>query len=87
MNQKWKDINQKGDSKMDKQELTPEQFTAIKQFASDLTTCFLNYQNTHHDSFSDIVLNYAIQVIDIHLSLAELKTDRHLRNMEKAVSK
>ena len=72
---------------MHNEELTHEQFTAIKDFASNLTTCFINYKNTHHDSFSDIVLSYAIQVIDIHLSLAELKADRHLCKIKEAVNK
>ena len=68
-------------------EISPEQFTAIKEFASELTTCFLNYQNTHHDAFSDIVLNYAIQVINIHVSLAEIAADRYLMEMKKAINK
>lgn len=68
-------------------QISPEQYQSIKEFASDLTTCFLAYQNTHHDAFSDIVLNYAIQVINIHVSLAELAVDRYLNNLEVACGK
>lgn len=68
-------------------QISPEQYQSIKEFASELTTCFLAYQNTHHDAFSDIVLNYAMQVIDIHLNLANLQVDTYLCNLEKAMNK
>ena len=68
---------------MNENELAPEQYQAIEKFASELKTCFFSYKNTHPDAFSDIVLNYVMQVIDIHVSLAELKTDRYLCNMAR----
>ena len=68
-------------------ELSPDQYQAIKEFAKELTECFLNYKRTHDEEFSNIVLNYAINIIDIHLKLAELEVARYLNNLEKAVKK
>ena len=68
-------------------QISPEQYQSIKEFASDLTTCFLAYQNNHHEAISNIILDYVIQVIAIHLSLAELAVDRYLMEMEEANAK
>ena len=68
-------------------ELSPKEYQAIKDFASELTTCFLSYKNTHNDTFSDIVLDYALQTIDIHLKLAELELQRYLNKFEEAQNK
>ncbi len=70
---------------MDK-ELTPQEFTAIKEFADGLRGCFESKKKTKEE-FTEIFMNYAIQVIDIHLSLSEIKVDRFLHNLEMAVRK
>ena len=68
-------------------ELSPAQYQAIKDFASGLTTCFLHYKNTHNEEFSNIVLNYAINIIDIHLQLAELEVEKCLMNLKNSLDK
>ena len=68
-------------------EISPEEFNAIKHFSDGLKECFLHYKHNHPDSFSDIVLNYVIQIIDIHLQLAELEVGMYLNNMAKEFEK
>jgi len=68
-------------------ELSPAEYQAIEDFAKGLTECFISYKNNHHDEFSDIVLNYVIGIIDIHLQLAELELKRYLNKFEKAQNK
>ena len=72
---------------MNKNELTPEQYQAIEKFSKGLKEVFTNYKAHHHDKFSDIVLDYVMKIIDIHLQLAELDVARYLDDMEKAMSK
>ena len=72
---------------MNKNELTPEQYQAIEKFAKGLKEVFANYKTHHHDAFSDIVLDYVLKIIDIHLQLAELDEERYMNEMEKAVNK
>ena len=68
-------------------EISPQEYQAIEEFADGLKTCFLHYKRTHDEEFSNIVLNYALEIIDIHLQLAELKVKRYLNNFEKAMNK
>ena len=68
-------------------ELDPHQYQAIEEFAQNLTECFISYKNNHPDTFSDIVLNYVINVIQIHLELADLKLRRYGISLEKAQNK
>ena len=64
-------------------ELDSNQILAIEEFATGLKECFIQYKNNHHDAFSDIVLNYVISIINLHLQLAELKFERYDFNREK----
>ena len=68
-------------------ELSPEQYQAVKEFSDGLTEVFTNYKNNHPDKFADLVINYVIAIIDIHLKLAELDEERYINNFEKAQNK
>ena len=68
-------------------EISPQEYQAIEEFADGLTTCFIHYKNTHNEEFSNIVLNYVIQIIDIHLQLADLEVGMYLNNMAKEFEK
>ena len=73
-------------------ELTPEQFNSIKDFAEDLRVCFENHRRINDKlaiggELIDITMDYVLQTLNIHKDLAELKVNRYLCNMEKAVGK
>ena len=73
-------------------QISPEQFTAIKDFTEDLRVCFENHRRINDKlaiggGLIDITMDYVLQTLNIHKDLAELKVDRYLMNMEKAVSK
>jgi len=65
------------------EELSHQEFIAIEEFAKDLKECFSN-KLKDGDEFTRILMNYAIQIIDIHLSLAQIKFERWANNMEKS---
>ena len=67
--------------------LSPEQYQAVKEFAQGLKECFIHYKNNHHDKFSDIVLEYAINIINIHLDLAELGVEKYLMDVKNSLDK
>ena len=62
-------------------ELDHDQLIAIEEFARGLRECFSNKLNTTKDEMVKITLSYAQQVLDIHLSLAQIKFDRYATNM------
>ena len=64
------------------EEYTPEQILAIEEFHKDLKECYAN-KLKGADEFTRILMNYAIQVLDIHLSLAQIKFDRYSNNMAR----
>ena len=68
-------------------ELAPSEFEAIKTFANGLKECFLHYKKTHNEEFSNIVLEYVVNIINIHLDLTELKVGCYLNNMAKEFEK
>ena len=73
-------------------QISPEQFTAIKEFVEGLRGCFENYQRANSlldigSGFINTTMDYVLQTLNIHKDLAELKVDRYLMNMEKAVGK
>ena len=69
------------------EQLAPEQYQAIEKFSKGLKEVFANYKASHHDAFSDIVLDYVTKIIDIHLQLAELDVTRYLNEMEVAIGR
>jgi hypothetical protein len=66
------------------EEYTHEQMLAVQEFAKGLRGCFLEKMK---DDVNRIFMNYALQVLDIHLSLAELKFERYANNMAVAHGK
>jgi hypothetical protein len=64
-------------------ELTPEQFEAIKNFAEGLKTCFENRKKDFHYPLFEITIDYVLKVMDIHLELKELEVQRYALNLEK----
>ena len=69
-------------------ELSPEQYQAVEDFAKGLQECFTNKKNAPaSDKLISIVMKYVLEVIDIHLQLAHLKFDRYAMQMEKNYAK
>ena len=68
-------------------ELSPQEYEAMKEFANGLKECFIHYKKLHPDTFSDIVLNYVMNIINIHLDLANLEVGMYLNNMAKEYEK
>lgn len=65
-------------------ELSPEEYQAVKNFAGGLKEVFVSYKNNHPDALTDILLNFVIKTIDIHLQLKELEVERYLLKYNKA---
>lgn len=64
------------------EELSHDQIIAIEEFVRGIRECFLNKMNDG-DKFNQIFMTYALQILDIHLSLAQLKFERWSNNMAK----
>jgi len=69
------------------QELTPEQFQAVKEFADNLIECFQikftdNGDSIINKSFTR-AFSYAITTTQLHLRIAEQRRDMCLNNMAK----
>lgn len=68
-------------------ELTPQEFNVIKDYAEGLKEVFQNYKENHRDNLTDCIFNYVTQVIDIHLALKELEVERYIFNLKKSLDK
>ena len=71
---------------MESNELDHSQIIAVEKFAKDLRECFVNYKNDNPDSLSDIMIEYTIQTLDLHLELAKIKFKRWSNNMGLAMA-
>ncbi len=67
---------------MEYKELSPAEFIAIKDFAEGLKEVFVNFKKNSPDRIGDVMLDYAIKIIDLHLQLKELEVGRYLNNLE-----
>ena len=82
-------------------ELSNDEFLAVKKFADDLKGCYLsrktdiennlkNNEDTLIEEVSLNMLNYVLSTLDIHLKLAEIKfsryTYRHAKSFEKEIA-
>ncbi len=66
------------------EELDSSQLLAVEEFARGLRECFTNKLTSDKDEFNRIFMIYVLQVLDIHLSLAQIKFNRYGNNFAKA---
>ncbi len=64
-------------------ELSIDQIRAVEEFARGLRECY-NNKLKNGDEMTRILMNYAIQILDIHLSLAQIKFERWENNFARA---
>lgn len=67
--------------------LTPQEYQAVQNYANGLIETFTNYKKHNPDRLSDIVIDYVIKIIDIHLQLKELNVERYLTNLKISLDK
>ena len=65
--------------------LTPEEYSAITNFANGLKECFLNRMKNLNEPFADIILGYVLKIIDLHLQMKELELRKYAYELEKNV--
>ena len=66
---------------MPNQTLTPEEFNVVQDFAEGLKEVFENYAKNYPDNITKIFMNYILDIISLHLQLAELKVERFINRM------
>lgn len=68
-------------------EKTYEEIVAIEKFKDNLKLCFIKFRDNAENQIVKETINYVVQVIDIHYSLAELDFERYTLNQNKEAQK
>ena len=68
-------------------ETTHTELIAVETFAQGLIKCFESKKETFHEPIADVILDYAVKVVNIHLDLKRLEFEQYALNQQKTYEK